>query len=261
MHAMTPAPTIARRRPSRAALLLFAAVLVAAVATGAWLDWHLWHPMSGITITIAAIFALVMALVLWLARRSFTRGLAAVALSLGIGLISGQTLGPSRPELSIVDGTMTVRIDGDATAQRTGRATCSTVAAGDQIQVGNDPNEGRPSGTADFINVSISIGDRWDFMRQGARPDHVRVFVSIGAAVATTARGLDEVVHASDAASELTVETRGNDGTIRFANLALVDDATGQLTARRSTLRGTIEWTCKPPPAEADRPSAARGGA
>jgi hypothetical protein len=242
-------------------MLVFAAVLMAAVAAGAWLDWHLWHPMSGITITIGAIFALVMALVLWLARRPFARGLAAVALAVGIGLIAGQVLGPSRPELSIVDGTMTIRIDVDPAAERTGRATCSTEAAGDQLQAGNDPNEGRPSESADFISVSISIGDRWDFMRQGARPDHLRVFISVGAAVATAARGLDEVVHASDAASELIAETRGNVGTMRFANLALVDGATGRFTAQRSTLRGTIEWTCPPSPAAAGTRSAARGAA
>ncbi len=216
-----------------------------AAAAGGYFDWYLWHPMSGITITLAAAAALIVALVLWLARARLARRLALGALVIGVGLIAGQILGPSRPTTDLHEGgVMSLHIQGDTPVERTGKSTCSTVPAGDQISVSNDANEGRSSETDDFILAAVTVGDMWDFGDQGIRPDHLSVFLLIESASVPEDGKPSGSRLVSDPESTVSVELRGNDGTIRFANLVRADDATGQLTGERSPLTGTIEWTC-----------------
>ncbi len=242
---MTETHATRRTRPSKIRLLTVLGLFAIAAAVGAYFDWYLWHPASGIMITLAAAGALIVALVLWLVRARLARWLALGALAIGVGLIAGQILGPSRPTTNLhEDGVIVLHLQGDTPVERTGKSMCRTVPAGDQLSVSNDANDGRSSDLDAFIGVSLSIGDMWDFQNPGARADHLSVFLLIESAIVPEDGKPSGSRLLSDPASTLAVELRGNDGTIQFANLVGADDATGQLTGERSALTGTIEWTC-----------------
>ena len=91
---------------------LFIALLIvvglAAGAIGAYLDWLWWHPTQGIVVTLVAIAAILVSGLLLLFRRSLTTRLAFIGLAIGVGLLLGQWIGPSREPLTVSTGTMTL---------------------------------------------------------------------------------------------------------------------------------------------------------
>ena len=243
---MTAMPVRARRRPSWTTLTVLSIAFAISAMAGAYFDWYLWHPMSGITITIAAIFILLVAVVLWVTRARILRQVAGVALAIGLGLIAGQVLGPSRPPLAIVDGTMTLRVTEPTPFERTGPAHCSMVSGDGQVSVSADINRfGRTEGsTEDFVGAYVSVGDMWDYQDQAKRSDHVSLMLSFEPAAVPADGGPLSTHLTSDPASTMSARLHEANGSIDFANLTGRDDATGAPTGHRSPLSGTITWTC-----------------
>ena len=236
-----------RRRPG--VLLLLAVLVVAGVAAGAIWDWFNWHPMDAVIMTLAAIVILVVGGVLAVARPRGSRLAGVVVLAVGVGIVAGQVLGPSRPALEIAEGSLAMAVDQPAAADGTGVATCQWSAARDELQVSGDNNlridllppiEGAPPDVDQraFVLVSITVGDRWP---DGAvtRADNMDLWLSVGG----VADGAGEVALAALFASTLEVSWTPEGGSARFAGL--VDATTGMaVAAPLAGLAGTITWTC-----------------
>ena len=151
-------------------------VFVLAAGLGAIGDWVWWPVYSGIVITLAAGGILLFAVVLVVIPRTRTVGL--LAAMVGVGLIAGQNLGPSRPALQGYEGTMTINLTSPRPTSGTLPVWCSMDATGSELSVSGDtdvrldilPDD--PTVPADvdqreFLFVGLSIGDRW---QQGATP-------------------------------------------------------------------------------------------
>lgn len=244
------------RRPR--VLLLLALLVVTGVAAGATWDWFNWHPMDAVLMTLAAIVVLVVGGVLAVVRLRGSRPAGLLVLALGVGMVAGQVLGPSRPELAIAEGSLAMAMDQPAPAEGTGVATCQWSDARDELQVSGDHNlridllppiEGAPPDIDQraFVLVSITVGDRW---RDGvvARRDNIDLWLSVGG----VADGAEEVALAASDASTLEVSWTPEGGSARFAGL--VDATTGGAAqAPLAGLAGTITWTCEAPLAAATR--------
>lgn len=238
------------RRPGL--MLLLALLVVAGVTAGVIWDWFNWHPMSAVMMTLAAIVVLLLGVVLAVTRPRRSRLPGLMVLALGVGIVAGQVLGPSRPELAIAEGALTMAVDQPASAEGTGVATCQWSAARDELQVSGDSNlrvdllppiEDAPSDLDQraFVAVSITVGDRWP---DGvvARSDNIDLWLSVGGVT----DGDAEVTLATSDASTLEVSWTPEGGSARFAGL--VDATTGAAVgAPLVGLAGTITWACESP--------------
>ena len=86
------------------------------------------------------IAAILLAGLLFLFRRTLTTRLAFIGLAVGVGLLLGQWIGPSREPLTVSTGTMTLTLSGPIQGVATGPADCPTVPSGEELQVTMDPN-------------------------------------------------------------------------------------------------------------------------
>lgn len=240
----------AARRPRRSWLFYGVVIALAAVAAlvGGYLDWLWWHPTQGIIITLAAIGLILLAGALALFRRPITGSAAMVALALGAGLLIGQTIGPARelPRSSI--GSMTLTLVGPIEAVASGPADCSTVTAGDQLQVSQDVNTrlplaGQPAERHPFVSASFSSGDMWA-PDSGRRTDELVVSIYLNSAFETADGPPTEVWLRSDATSELTATLTGNDGAVAFSGLVLTEGDLQSMIGAAGEVSGTLEWTC-----------------
>jgi hypothetical protein len=228
----------------RTRVVIGTVALVAGLAAGAWLDWHMWHPMSSIVATMGFGLLLLVGLVAALIRQRIARSIAVVLLSVAVGGFAGQALGPARPTILRTDtGSIRLILSGADALDARGGASCGFDAAGDQIVV--DPDEfgvARPTEDADFHYVDIAIGDMWDFGDPHARADHVTIRIRVIPALVTAAGEPDEISHETDAASVVELgRTSTTGGSVTFSNL-VVDG--GSDSGSRSPLRGTVTWTC-----------------
>ena len=239
-----------RQRPRRTWLFLGVLIVLAAVAAvvGGYLDWLWWHPTQGIVITLAAIGLVLLAGVLALFRRPITGAAAMVALALGAGLLIGQTFGPARelPQVSI--GTMTLRLTEPIQAEAAGPANCSTVTAGDQLQVSQDVNTrlplaGVPAERYPLVSASFSSGDMWA-PQFGRRSDELVVSIYLNSAVVSADGAPTELWLRSDGTSELTPSLTGNDGAVAFSGLVLTEGDLQAMIGATGEVGGTLEWTC-----------------
>jgi hypothetical protein len=230
---------------------LFMAVLIVvglvAAAIGAYLDWLWWHPTQGIVVTLVAIGVILLAGLLFLFRRSFTTRLAFIGLAIGVGLVIGQWLGPSREPLAGTDGTMTMRLDGPVQAEATGRALCQTVASGQELYVSQDINsrlelDGVQPEAFPFVSGSFSRGDRWQ-PDQGRREDGLVVTVYMNSAVEPAAGPTELYLH-SDPSSTLEASEGGNNGSVRFSGLVVRSGEVEAILGVDGDVTGTLEWTC-----------------
>jgi len=139
----------------RVALLGTSAILfLAAAILGAYLDWVWWPVYSGLMITIAAGLILIVAGLLALAARGNARRVALLGLAVGVGLLAGQNLGPSRePLISQPDGTITMELESPVVAVASGPADCTNVASATEFQVSGDPNLRLDSPDRDFVSI------------------------------------------------------------------------------------------------------------
>ncbi|HET7704140.1 MAG TPA: hypothetical protein VFK35_12125 [Candidatus Limnocylindrales bacterium] len=226
-------------------------VLVAASGVGAWSNWYLWHPMSGLVVTIAAVGLLLVGGLALLVRSNRLRPIGLVLAVAAVGTVVGQQVGPDRPAVRRHDsGTLRLVLTAPAAFDASGKASCGSAADASQVVV--DPDEfglARSSDRADFHYVYVTIGDMYDYGARTARSDHLSVVITVmNAGIPADADPNvrpGETRHTSDAASNLVLAPGHsvNGGSITFSNLALGDPAD---PARRSDLAGTVSWTCGP---------------
>lgn len=248
---MTPsAPPAALRSRNLGIGALVILALVGALV-GAYLDWKLWHPMSGIVVTIGAIGLLLVGALAWASRWQPIRPVAYGVLGFAIGAILGQNLGPSRPPISLVDGTITVELTAPAgAAPITGPADCQLTPDGQNFQVSGDPNlrlqiGDQPLEERDPIQVALARGDMWEYGTE-ARGDGWSLLLVVGDAGPFTDLEMPtEVAMASDASSELSASGDQRAGSITFSGLVEKDIGLGLAAAGPSELSGTLSWTCE----------------
>ena len=243
-------PMTSTPRAGSRSWLFFAGLLglaVGAAVVGGYLDWLWWHPTQGIVITLAAIGLLVLTGVLAVVRNRITRSAAMVALALGVGLLIGQLVGPARELPQVSSGTMTLTLDGPIQAEATGRADCSTVSTGDQLQVGQDVNTrlplpDQPSERYPLVSASFKSGDMWapEF---GRRPDELVVTIYLNSAV-EVADAPTELWLRSTPSSTLVAEMSGNDGSVTFSGLELTEGDLQSMLGASGDVAGTLAWIC-----------------
>ena len=83
---MTATPRPARPRPLIPILVLVGIAIVGAVV-GAYLDWRMWHPTSGLVVTIGAIGLLLIGALAWASQWQPIRPVAYGILAFAIGAI------------------------------------------------------------------------------------------------------------------------------------------------------------------------------
>ena len=147
--------------------LILAFVLAAIV--GAYLDWIWWPVMHGVAITVATNLILITGAVVAGSGRGLVRRTGLVILVVGIGVLAGQNLGPSRAELLVGDGTLALTLDSPVPASGSGGASCNTVADGTEISVGGDANMALDLPDEPFVSVWFEKGDRWQASGRAAR--------------------------------------------------------------------------------------------
>lgn len=246
---MSAAPSSAA--PKRRWLAPAAFVLLALIgaAAGAYLDWRWWHPMSGITVTIGAGLVLVLAALAWAVRRGPARPIAIGLAVLGVGLLLGQNLGPTREPVGNSEGTLSVTLSEPANATvEPGRATCGTtpsganfLVSGDEglrIRIGDEPLEER-----DFLVLSVTKGDMWAYGE--SRADGIGIVAIVGRGGPLPEDGTpDEVTLVSSPDSQISGTATQEAGSLTFEGL-VVDPERNDPGAQAVALAGTIEWSCE----------------
>jgi hypothetical protein len=240
-------------RAGRSAWLLpvLGVLFVAAVGVGAYFNWYLWHPMSGVVVTIVAVGLLLVGGLALLVRSDRLRPVGLALAVAAVGSVAGQQLGPDRPQvLRHEGGSVRLVFTAPTPFDESGEASCGSAADASQVVV--DPDEfgvARASEDADFHYAYVTIGDMYDFGDRTARNDHLSVvIIAMRAGIPADADPNvrpGETRHSSDAASHLALAPGHSvdGGSITFSNMALGDPAD---PARRSDLAGTISWTCGP---------------
>ncbi len=242
----TDGTTTTRGRGLFIALLI--AVALTAAAIGAYLDWLWWHPAEGIVVTLAAIAAILLAGLLFLFRRSLTTRLAFISLAIGAGLLLGQWIGPSREELTITTGSMTLTLSGPVQGVASGPADCSTVASGEELQVTMDLNtrleiEGVDPQELPFVSSTFAFGDRWQ-PDEGSREDGLVVSIYMNAALVPADGSPTELRLDSDPSSTIEHRQTGNNETVLFSGLAVTSGEVAAILGTDGDLTGTLEWSC-----------------
>jgi hypothetical protein len=242
MTAGTPAAPAATTRGRGPLLLALAAIGLGAAILGAWLDWLWWPVYSGIVITLAAVALLIVGAILAVIPRRRVRRSGFVLLVIAAGLVLGQVLGPSREELVVTEGTMTLTLTSPTSEASTIMASCSLVPSGTEFAISGDPNMRLSDGS--FVSIYINTGNRWEVLRDVPRTNGVHFQISVMGQLVTgdkpTAIGMESVP-----TSTIDATFTNDGGRVEFADLAPmtgVDYSGGALD-----LAGTVEWTCGPP--------------
>lgn len=229
-------------------LAILVVVGLVAAAIGAYLDWLWWVQTQGIVITLAAIAAILLAGLLFLLRRSLATRLAFIGLAIGIGLLVGQWLGPSREPLILESGRMALHLTGPVQGDASAPANCQMVASGDELQVSMDPNarleiEGVPPEEFPIVTATFAYGDRWQ-PQEGAREDGLVVSIYVNAAMEPADGGPTELWLESSPESTLQVGELGDVGTLQFAGLVMASGEVQAILGTDGDVTGTLEWSC-----------------
>ena len=244
--AVPSAPTQGGR--TRIALIAIGAIVFAVAAiVGAYLDW-LWWPVAyggGLLIALAAGAILLVGGIVALVGRGIVRRGALVVLALGLGIVAGQNLGPSRePLIYQSGGTMTLRLESPFVGVATGPVDCTNVASATEFQVSGDPNNRLDTPDRPFVSVYVDVGDRWRVLGDRPRKDGVRLNIGLTGALVTD-NGKPGSIGMQATESSALSSTFGNQGgSIRFAQLA--PQGGPDFTGESVDLSGTLEWTCGP---------------
>ena len=235
-----------RLAPSRPWLLVgLVALFVASFAAAAYYEWIWWEPYNALLPYLGEAVLLLAAIVLVPAAR--TRPFAVIPAVVALGLVAGQVLGPSRPELLHGEGTLTVHLTAPVRATGSVEATCATSAEGSDLQVSGDPNlrldifPDNPGAPPDldqreFVGVYLTRGDRW---RRSPRADQIDFSISIGRVEAE----LPETRMMAGPSSKLIIEGGAESGSAEFGDLTLetrLNEQPGEFV----DVAGSIEWTC-----------------
>jgi len=245
--ASSPSPGVAAPDRGRAAFV--AALVISfglAAIVGAYVDWLWWPLYSGIVLTIVTVPIVLIGAIAAALTHGLARRISLVALAVGIGLLVGQNLGPSRAELLVGDGTLALTLDGPAPASGSGGASCSTVADGTEISVSGDPNLSLDVPDEPLVSVWFEKGDRWEALRGGPRaPDGTMLVITV------TPRAVGEdgtpstIGMGADETSTVEIDYDSTGGTLRFADLVPLTGV--DYTGESMDLSGTIEFTCEAP--------------
>lgn len=247
---MTSEPPPARNRP-RWLLPVLGLALVGGLVTGAYYNWYLWHPTSGLTITLAALGLLLIGGVGFAIRSRRVRPIALVLIAAGIATIVGQNVGPDRPATRRHEtGTLRLVLTSPIAFDASGPASCGSTADASQVVVDPDGfGMARASEEADFHYPYVTIGDMYDYGRAGQRSDHLSIAITVQQARIPADADPNvrpgATTHSSDPSSVLALAPGHTlaGGSISFSNLAI-----GEIPdpSRRSDLAGMISWTCGP---------------
>ena len=240
-----------RSFPTAGRLALLLVPVAAGALVGGYLDWMWWHPTSGILITIVAGALLVVAVLAWTSRwmpiRPAVLGIAAFA----IGLLLGQNLGPSRPPIELVSGSLAVQLTEPADAQPVeGSADCQLTPDGQNFEISGDPNirleiGDQPREEQDNLQISIAKGDMWQYGE--ARSDGWSLIVAVSDTVPFTDEQVPGIWYmTSGPSSDLAVEGTQEAGSIRFDGLVL-NEGQSQGADEPLEMGGTIRWACDGP--------------
>jgi hypothetical protein len=221
---------------------------IGAAILGAVGDWVWWEPYKGVVITLAAGGSLLVAIVLAMLLR--TRPAALVVSAIGVGLIAGRSLGPSRPQLEQFEGTLTVTLMAPRATTGSAPVSCASDAVATELSLSGDPNlrldvvPDDPAAPADvdqreFVGVSLTVGDRWAQVPT-PRPGGVVLWISVGRVEAD----LPETRMRSGPSSTLEMDRSATGGTLSFAGL-VPDMRPGEATGDPIDLAGTMTWTCR----------------
>jgi multisubunit Na+/H+ antiporter MnhG subunit len=209
----------------------------------------MWWPVySGFILTLAAFAILLLGGLLALVgqiRRGLIRRIGVFVLMVGVGLLAGQNLGPSREALTQQpDGTMTIHLTSPVVAVASGPASCRNEATATEFSVEGDPNMRLDTPDQPFVQVYFNVGDRWDAIDDGPRKDGVRLDIGV-TGVLVTDKGKPATVAMVAAPSSTLESTFANaGGSMHFGGLV---PKTGLGESGESMdLAGTIEWTCGP---------------
>lgn len=236
-----------RGRGRVASRLTAAIAFLLAAIVGAYLDWLWWPVYSGLTITLAAAAILlaggIVTLIGRVSGRTMVRRAALVIVAVGIGLVAGQSLGPSREALLIPsEGTLTLRLDSPVVAVATGPVTCTNVASATEFSVTGDPNLRLDTPDQPFVSIYVNRGDRWRVLRDVPRKDGVLLNIGI-TGIRVSDSGKPSTVGMQATETSTLESTFGNEGgSIRFANL--VTQSGPDFNGQSMDLAGTLEWTC-----------------
>lgn len=242
-----------RPTPRSSAIRIAALVLIALVgmAVGAYLDWLWWHPTSGILITIAAGGLLVLAALAWSNRLTLVRPAALGVVALAIGLLLGQSLGPSRPPITPVSGRLAIQVTEPANDQPAeGPADCQLTPDGRNFLLSGDPNIRVEIGDQareeqDAVQISVARGDMWQYGEP--RSDGWSLIVAVSDSGPFTDEAVPGIWYLESApSSDLFGEGTQAAGSIRFGGLIL-NTSQSQGTDQPLEISGTIEWSCDGP--------------
>ena len=245
-----PAAATPRRRGRIALYALAIGAFAAAVLVAAYLNWIWWVPSYGGGLLIALAAAVILAvggIAALLGRRyASAKRVALVVLAMGVGIVAGEALGPSRePLISTENGTMTLRLESPVVATATGPASCANVASATEFSVSGDPNMrlDTPDGPAVF--VFADVGDRWKALREGPRKDGVWLRIDVTGVLVQDGVKPGTLSMQVAGSSTLTSTFSNSGGSIRFAGL--VAQTGPDFTGESMDLAGTLEWTCGAP--------------
>ena len=213
-----------------------------AAIVGAYLDWIWWPVYSGIALTIVALPICLIGAFLGAFGRGLVRRFGLVILVIGIGLLAGQNLGPSRAPLLYADGSMSVILDGPIVATASGPASCQNVADGTEISVSGDPNMRLDTPDRPFLMVWFDKGDRWEALRSGPRSNGIALQIAVTSPRVPDDGSTGTIGMGADASSTVELDANATGGVIRFANLVPLSGA--DYSGEAMDLSGTIEFVC-----------------
>jgi hypothetical protein len=226
--------------------------LVVAALAAAYMNWIWWVPSygGGLLIASAAAATLVVGgVVAVLGRwsgRAWLKRVALVVLAMGVGIVAGEALGPSRePLIYQPGGTMTLRLESPVAATATGPAICQNVASATEFSVDGDPNMRLDTPDRPFVSVFTDVGDRWKVLREAPRKDGVWLRIDVTGALVSDAGKPGTLSMQAAGSSTLTSTFSNSGGSIRFAGL--VAQTGPDFTGESMDLVGTLEWTCGAP--------------
>ncbi|MGI8791994.1 MAG: hypothetical protein ACR2H3_02265 [Acidimicrobiales bacterium] len=221
---------------------------------GAWLNWIWWEIGYRPLVVILGLAILMVGGIMAMIRRWIVRRSGLVVLAVGLGLLAGQSLGPSRePLINQWGGTMTLRLESPNLAVLTGTADCTNVASETEFLVHGSPDSS--PGQLGLPGITAQLGDRWSYPRDTSRTDRVRLEIVIPThLVPGSIKVLNMVGMEATESSTLAATFTNEGGLIRFSDLGTMRGE--PFTGESIDLAGAFEWTCGPAPLDVEQPAA-----